>query len=136
MAKNNEGLTKTYNRFHDRYETSTDIARLHELHAKMDRAVLDAYGWTDIQPWCEFLLDYEEEDDEDGQRKKPWRFRWPDEIRDEVLARLLALNTQRAQEEQLAGLASDGKRKSEKPSRRTKRVATTQASFEAAKTEG
>src|SRR5690606_30763285 len=37
------------------------------------------------------------------KRKKPWRFRWPDEIRDEVLARLLKLNTERAKEEELAG---------------------------------
>ena len=43
----------------------------------------------------EFLLDYEEdEDDEDGssRRKKPWRYRWPDDVRDEGLARLLELN--------------------------------------------
>jgi len=26
-----------------------------------------------------------------GTKKKPYRYRWPDEIRDEVLARLLAL---------------------------------------------
>jgi len=69
----------------------------------MDRAVLDAYGWNDIQPKCEFLLDYEEEEDEEEngsrRRKKPWRYRWPDEIRDEVLARLLDLNRQRPLEE-------------------------------------
>lgn len=66
----------------------------------MDRAVLDAYGWTDIQPTCEFILDYEDEDDEtDGKpnkKKKPWRYRWPDDVRDEVLGRLLALNAERA----------------------------------------
>ena len=39
--------------------------RLRELHAAMDRAVLDAYGWTDLQPTCDFLLDYEEDEDED-----------------------------------------------------------------------
>ena len=61
MVKNNEGLTKTYNRFHDPNETSTEIKKLRDLHAAMDRAVLDAYGWTDLQPTCEFLLDYEEE---------------------------------------------------------------------------
>lgn len=69
----------------------------------MDRAVLDAYGWRDVQPKCEFLLDYEEQEDEEEngprRRKKPWRYRWPDEIRDEVLARLLDLNRQRAIEE-------------------------------------
>ena len=105
-VRNNEGLTKTYNRFHDPGETSPDIIRLRELHAAMDRAVLDAYGWTDLQPTCEFLLDYEEEEDSDEaprKRKKPWRYRWPDEFRDEVLARLLALNAERAEEERLAG---------------------------------
>ena len=50
MVKNNEGLTKTYNRFHDPHETSAEIQKLRELHAAMDRAVLDAYGWTDLQP--------------------------------------------------------------------------------------
>ena len=74
------------------------------LHAAMDRAVLVAYGWTDLHPACEFLLDYEDpedEDDEGGKRKKkkPWRYRWPDELRDEVLARLIALNQKRAEEE-------------------------------------
>lgn len=103
MIKNNEGLTATYNRFHDPDEENPNIFRLRELHAAMDCAVLDAYGWTDIQTKCEFLLDYEEEEDgeENGprRRKKPWRCRWPDEIRDEVLARLLDLNRQRALEE-------------------------------------
>ena len=48
MVKHHEGLTLTYNRFHDRNETDPDIQRLRKLHAAMDRAVLDAYGWTDI----------------------------------------------------------------------------------------
>jgi len=110
MVKNNEGLTATYSRFHDPEETTPDILRLRELHAAMDRAVLDAYGWADIQPTCEFILDYEEEEDEEGsprRRKKPWRYRWPDEIRDEVLARLLELNRKRAQEEQISDLAAE-----------------------------
>jgi hypothetical protein len=102
-VKNNEGLTTTYNRFHDPEEDHADILRLRELHAAMDRAVLDAYGWTDIHPNCKFILDYEAEEDEEEngprRRKKPWRYRWPDEIRDEVLARLLDLNRQRAIEE-------------------------------------
>ena len=77
----------------------------------MDRAVLDAYGWTDLKPTCEFLLDYEEDEDEDEsgggrRRKKPWRYRWPDDFRDEVLARLLELNRHRAEQGQLAGLAA------------------------------
>ena len=109
MVRNNEGLTKTYNRFHDPNERSPDILELRELHAAMDRAVLDAYGWTDLKPSCEFLLDYEEEEDEEEaggrQRKKPWRCRWPDEVRDEVLARLLELNKKRAEEEAILAAA-------------------------------
>jgi hypothetical protein len=110
MITNNEGLTKTYNRFHDPGERSPEIKKLRELHDAMDRAMLDAYGWTDLVPTCEFLLDYEEdEEDENGtsRRKKPWRYRWPDDFRDEVLARLLELHTQRAEQERLEGLAAD-----------------------------
>jgi hypothetical protein len=113
MLKNNEGLTKTYNLFHDPYETSPEIKRFRELHDAMDRAVLDAYGWSDLRPTCEFLLDYEDEEDEDEEgetgstgrtRKKPWRYRWPDDFRDEVLARLLDLNHKRAELERLTGV--------------------------------
>ena len=99
MVKNNEGLTKTYNRFHDPYESAPEIAQLRDLHATMDRTVLDAYGWEDIPTNCEFLLDYPIDEAEWGSKKKPYRYRWPDEIRDEVLARLLELNAVRATEE-------------------------------------
>lgn len=119
MVQNNEGLTKTYNRFHDPNETAPDIQRLRELHAAMDRAVLDAYDWTDLPTDCEFLLDWDDEEDDDtasGRRKKkPWRLRWPDSVRDEVLARLLALNAERAAEEERAGLAAAAA----KPARKT-----------------
>lgn len=110
MFSNDEGLTKTYNRFHDPDEHDADIVKLRELHDAMDRAVLDAYGWTDIQPRCEFILDYEDDADEDAakpsKRKKPYRYRWPDEVRDEVLGRLLELNAKRAKDE-AATLARD-----------------------------
>lgn len=104
MAKRSEGLTKTYNRFHNPDEDDLDIVNLRDMHAAMDGAVLDAYGWTDIQPTCEFILDYEDqEDDEPGKaskKKKPWRYRWPDEVRDEVLGRLLELDAQRGKEQE------------------------------------
>jgi hypothetical protein len=110
MVRNNQGLTDTYNRFHDPDEKHPDILKLRELHAKCDRAVLDAYGWTDISTECTFLLDYEEEEEEESsgrQKKKPWRFRWPEEVHDEVLARLLQLNQQRAEAEILGGKVAD-----------------------------
>ena len=102
MVRNNEGLTKTYNRFHDPNEDSPDIIRLRELHAAMDRAVLDAYGWRDIQPVCEFIPEFGDEEDEDDNgrpKKKKYRYKWPEAIHDGVLARLLELNRQRTEEE-------------------------------------
>ena len=119
MVRSGEGLTKTYNRFHDRDEDHPDIARLRTLHAAMDRAVLDAYGWHDIPTDCEFLLDYAIDEEESGRRKKPWRYRWPDAIRDEVLARLLELNAERAAEEARAGAAARAKPAPGRPRRQT-----------------
>ena len=109
MVRNNEGMTRIYNRFHDPDETDPDIAELRALHTAMDRAVLDAYGWCDSPTDCEFLLDYAIDEEEWGRRKKPYRYRWPDATRDEVLARLLELNAARAVEEARAGAASHAK---------------------------
>ena len=111
MVRNNEGLTATYNRFHDPDERTPDISKLRELHAAMDRAVLTAYGWTDLaeRATCEFRLDYEDDDEPDADeparartKKKPWRYKWPQDFHDEVLARLLDLNQKRAEQERLA----------------------------------
>ena len=38
-----------------------------------------------------------------ARKKKPYRYRWPDEVRDEVLARLLELNAERGEEEARSG---------------------------------
>lgn len=117
MIRNNQGLTDTYNRFHDPDEYNPEIIKLRELHTAMDKAVLDAYGWSDIPTDCDFLLDYEEEEDDTEnsskrQKKKPWRYRWGEETHDEVLARLLDLNQQRHQEEILGGkIAKKSKKK-------------------------
>ena len=62
---------------------------------------------------------YEKEDgDENGGapspspsgrgKRNPRRYRWPDDFRDEVLARLLEMNKQRAEEERLSGVATEG----------------------------
>ena len=103
MVENDEGMTKTYNRFHDVYETDERIFALRELHAAMDRAVLDAYRWNDLRAESDFFLDYEIDDATWGYRKKPYHYRWPDNVRDEVLARLLALNAERAADEARSG---------------------------------
>ncbi len=170
MVANNEGLTSTYNRFHDPAETSSGLLELRRLHGEMDQAVLAAYGWSDVpQPGpadslCGFGLDYLdlEEDaqlpDEmqerigsgelffwdagdaldfqgqlqaygaiTGRRKLPWRYRWPDAVRDDVLARLLALNAERYEEEVNLGLQSN--RASQRPSRTKQTSKESVASF-------
>jgi hypothetical protein len=111
MVRYNQGLTATYNRFHDPDETDPEIQKLRDLHGAMDHAVLHAYGWTDIPTDCKHLLDYDIDEEEWGDRKKPWRYRWPDEVRDEVLARLLELNAARAKEEARAGATGGRGRK-------------------------
>ena len=111
MVRNEQGLTTTYNRFHDPDERLPDVLGLRELHAQMDRAVLDAYGWTDIQP----VYDFREQLDESI------RLTWAEDTRDEVLARLLALNRVRAEEEAKSGATVEAR----KPSGTAKKATST-----------
>jgi hypothetical protein len=101
MVTRNEGMTKVYNRFHDQTESAGDIQRLRELHAAMDRAVLEAYGWHDLAGRAApVFLDETNEDD----HTYLGRLFWPSDFRDEVLARLLVLNAERAAAERAVGL--------------------------------
>jgi hypothetical protein len=106
MMHNREGLTDTYNRFHDADERGPQILELRELHAAMDRAVLDAFGLTDIRP----AYDFREQPDENI------RLTWHDDTRDEVLARLLELNRVMAE----AGSQQAAKPKASKKKRAAK----------------
>ena len=89
MVKNNQGLTKIYNRFHDPYDDDQEIQRLRDLHAGMDRAVLRAYGWDDLADAANPVFLTEETETEFTYQG---RLFWPSDFRDEVLARLLDLN--------------------------------------------
>ena len=102
MQAQGEGLTKTYNRFHNRAENGPGITRLRELHHSMDQAVLRAYGWRDLADEAapEFLTEGNEPD-----HRYQDRLFWPAPFRDKVLARLLDLNAERAAEERARGLA-------------------------------
>ncbi|MBN8656041.1 MAG: N-6 DNA methylase [Anaerolineae bacterium] len=117
MVRNDEGLTATYNRFHNPEERDPEILKLRELHSTMDHAVLEAYGWHDIPTACDFFLDYEIDEEEWGDKKKPYRYRWPDEVRDEVLARLLELNAERAKAEAVESEAKAAEEAKNKPAK-------------------
>ena len=93
MVSRSDGLTKTYNRFHDPAETSPDIAELRRLHVEMDQAVAAAYGWQDFDFGHGF-----------HETKQGLRFTISEAARREVLDRLLELNHQRYAEEVAAGL--------------------------------
>jgi hypothetical protein len=84
-----EGLTSTYNRFHDPREKSEDIARLRALHVEMDQAVAAAYGWNDLDLGNGF-----------HQTKQGVRYTISESARRSVLDRLAALNHQRHAEEE------------------------------------
>jgi hypothetical protein len=105
MVAADEGLTKTYNRFHKSDEGSEAIRRLRELHDEMDRAVFRAYGWDDLA--AELRPEFLNEETEDDHTYQD-RYFWPAEARDRVLARLLALNAERHAGEVAEGLAPAG----------------------------
>ena len=93
MQTRNEGLTKTYNRFHNPNETAEDITTLRQLHIEMDNAVATAYGWQDLS------LDHNFHPTKQGIR-----FTISETARREVLDRLLQLNHDRYAEEVAQGL--------------------------------
>ncbi len=105
MLSRQEGLTKTYNRFHNSDESSADIQKLRGLHVEMDKAVAAAYGWSDLNLGHGF-----------HETKQGTRFTISESARREVLARLLNLNHQRYDEEVKEGLHDKkGKSKADKP---------------------
>lgn len=118
MRECDEGLTKTYNRFHDTSDASSDIQLLRRLHVEMDQAVAAAYGWGDIELGHDF-----------HETKQGVRYTISEPARREVLQRLLKLNHERYEEEVKQGL-HDKKKKAKKkaaPKKKTAKVTPKQA---------
>ncbi len=113
MLDRQEGLTKTYNRFHNPDETAAAMAHLRELHLEMDQAVAAAYGWADLDLGHDF-----------HPTPQGLRYTISEAARREGLGRLLELNHQRYEEEVKLGLHSKKKRsKGKKKSTRQKSTA-------------
>lgn len=108
MLARQEGLTKTYNRFHNPQETSADINELRRLHVEMDRAVAAAYGWQDLELGHGF-----------HETAQGVRYTLSESARREVLARLLKLNHERWEEEQ-AQTKDEGPNTKDKRTRKKK----------------
>lgn len=104
MLNRQEGLTATYNRFHNPDEHSADIQHLRDLHRQMDEAVAAAYGWDDLELEHDF-----------HETAQGIRYTISEAARREVLKRLLALNFERYEEEQRLGVGVAGKKGKRKP---------------------
>jgi hypothetical protein len=98
MADSNQGLTKASNALKDPNCDEPRIVAIRGLHEDMDRAVVDAYGWTDlvVPPFCP---------------KNSEEQRALEQFKDAVIDRLFVLNAERAEEEKRLGAAKPQKRK-------------------------
>jgi hypothetical protein len=92
MTGTQQGLTKTYNALKDPACDEPRILELRRLHEAMDRAVLDAYGWTDVA-----VPPYRPTSDADRAALQAFE--------DDVVDRLYVLNAERAREEARLGVA-------------------------------
>ena len=99
MTENEEGLTTVYNRLNNPDEKEKNIQRLRGLQIEMDQLVLKTYGWNDLATDHDFFLDFEEEHEEKDKRKKPYRYRLSNELKDKIIGRLLDLNGKKADRE-------------------------------------
>ena len=108
MVDEDVGLTIPYNQFKDPDHHDPRIDDLRRLHEDMDRAVLAAYGWSDIAvpPFC---------------LTTPADHAALEAFQDEVIDRLFVLNAERAAEEERLGLRGGGKGRAKKEDRQRQR---------------
>jgi hypothetical protein len=97
MLRRDLGLTKLYNLVSDpAVQGDTDVDRMREIHVGLDCAVLEAYGWTDIDPGHGFHT-----------YRHMQRWTVSPTARVEILDRLLEENHRRAeQQKQCSSLAA------------------------------
>ena len=104
MVSRNIGLTALYNLFHNPAEKDAELEEMRKLHREIDEAVRDAYGWSDIDLGHGFHeVGYLPANDN-------VRYTISEPARIEILKRLSALNRQRWEEEEKAGLHKKGKK--------------------------
>jgi len=84
------GPTDLYNLFDDPQESSSPILRLRELHRELLARILEAYGWTDLEPDWDFDHPWI-----DGT----WRYVPSHTTRRHLVVRLAELSGQRRRED-------------------------------------
>ena len=113
MTRNQQGLTNTYNHFHDPNERSQDVRLLRELHIEMDQAVAATYGWRNLDLGHDF-----------HETTQGSRYTLSEPARREVLDRLLALNHERYEEEVRQGLHEKKRNRKATTASREKKIET------------
>jgi|APLak6261679142_1056127.scaffolds.fasta_scaffold00003_172 hypothetical protein len=118
MKATNQGLTQTYNQLKDPSCREPEVESLRELHVALDRAVLDAYGWSSIAvpPYTAPETERERADFETFE--------------DEVLDKLFALNAERAALERNASAPPPRPPKAPPKSRGSKKGKKNQAALD------
>jgi hypothetical protein len=114
MASRGVGLTPLYNLVHAESETASEIEAIRQAHIRVDRAVAEAYGWTDI-------------DFRHGFYATPQgvRFTVAPDVQTEILDRLLELNHARYKEEVEQGLHTPEAKRRRAAARKAKARART-----------
>ncbi len=110
MRESRQGLTRTYNKLKDPSCQDAAVLDLRGLHEQMDRAVCEAYGWSDLEvpPYCP---------------SGPAQRRAIEAFGDELIDRLFALNAERAAEERRRGLGgSSGRTRAQQDPKLTARA--------------
>jgi methylase of polypeptide subunit release factors len=92
MIERKLGVTSLYNLFHDSKCRELDIQRLREIHAEINDATAETYGWSDLALDHGFHM-----------TRQGVRFTVSETTRTEILDRLLELNHQRQAEEAAGG---------------------------------
>ena len=98
------GVTEFLNRVHDQSNVDTVIESVRAELCEIDKAVASAYGWEDVD------LNMAYRDVPYLYSNDNVRYTISDPARIEILKRLSALNRQRWEEEEAAGLHKKGKK--------------------------
>ncbi|MFZ4188985.1 Eco57I restriction-modification methylase domain-containing protein [Streptomyces pseudogriseolus] len=114
MSSREIGLTSVYKLVHLRSETAPDIEAIRKAHIEVDRAVIEAYDWTDLDLKHDFYTTSQDE-----------RFTIAPAAQTEVLDRLLELNHARYKEELDKGLHTPEAKKRRAAARKAKAKART-----------
>lgn len=91
MIEENKGMTKFYNDLHDPANTTSAIQQLREWQAKINQAVIDAYGFY------EFDLEHGFHEVAYLPEGKNTRFTISESVREQLLYRLAMLNKERCE---------------------------------------